>query len=128
MFVLANEESYSDEVLPHISPVCLQYLDVAVEDHDTRTNPGNAEQDTVEENVCWDLAEIVDCGREEISLVGVLVTAQERSQAEQRGGAPDDEDQQFQFPLPGTLITCQVAEQVTEVMNDDCLNTNLSCR
>ena len=75
------------------------------EDHDAGTHPGNAEQHPVEEYVAWVLTEIVHSGGDEISLVSVSVTAQEGSQAHQRGEEPDHEDQQFQTPLPGTLVT-----------------------
>ena len=59
----------------HISPVCLQYFEVTVEDDDAGPHPGDAEQHPVEEYVGWVLTEIVYCGRDEISLVSVSVTA-----------------------------------------------------
>ena len=88
----------------HISPVCLQYLDMTDEDHDTGTHPGNTEQHPVEGDVGWLLAEIVHRGGDEISLVRVSVTAHQGRQTDQTGGAPDPEDQQFQSPLPGSLV------------------------
>ena len=86
---------------------------MTVEDHDAGSQPANAEQHPVEGDVYRVLAEIVDCGGDEISLVGVSVVAKQRGQAEQTGGAPDGEDQQFQFPLPGTLVAWQRTEQMT---------------
>ena len=59
----------------HISPVCLQYFEVTVEDDDAGPHPGDAEQHPVEEYVGWVLTEIVYCGRDEISLVSVSVTS-----------------------------------------------------
>ena len=66
---------------PEVShtPVSLQYLEVTVEDHDAGSQPANAEQHPVEGDVYRVLAEIVDCGGDEISLVGVSVVANQRS-------------------------------------------------
>ena len=88
-----------------VCPVCFQDLEVTVEDHDAGSHPGDAEQHPVEEYRQWVLTEIVHSGGDEISLVSVSVTAKEGSQADQRGEAPDHGDQQFQTPLPGTLVT-----------------------